>query len=362
MNIIRTLVQIGIATIIMLIVAWVSIYIYNKDVLRAMRYANKSQKVVHIFEGVGTNASVIEFNTKDRTKTNYKELYSSVNQPGGIEVSYQWWFSVNTRVHGNPQGTDVAADIPNWGEDSNETLILLKGDKNKYKYNTVCAGSEQKLNPDFLTKDDYLIKCPLIKLEYNDEVPWLTVEFNTLNSADSIQNNVQPRCGVRDTWANVNRHKLSTRIDDSLLTTSPENVASDKEVKWFLVTVVLSDMDFHDFGITRNKVNVKVFFNDTEVLNKYTTNIEASFKDEVDEFTTLKENHGNLYVNIEPEKFKIGYLKFYNYALTFEDIVLHYTLTKSNTRFDRPMSEGKNTEAPIVTNTPISSEIKATTL
>lgn len=330
-------VQVIIAIALAIILFVIAFSVYNQETIRAMQEAGKVRRTVPIFTGVKDLIKSQDevFNTIDPLNPTYRNLYDSVNQPGGAEYTYNFWMYISADSFGSGKifrngniawpGTVFpdagltpidATKQPKKGAmfDARKPLaLLLRGNKKAYAYKNLCSNSTQSR-----MKVDVLVKNPMIMLENNGDV--LSVEVNTLETPNGVKENSRNTCDERNgDWENVNSYRVAVK---GLRTSNLNN--------WFMVTVVVQDTYPGDPLPMRNKVRVRIYINGEVKLDKYLDGQLGNFDGGA---TVLKNNSGNLYIapvikmgdteltrklsgNTNfADKIRMADLTYYNYAI-----------------------------------------------
>lgn len=312
----------GICLVILLFI--IGFATYNYEFMRAIQESSNTvlQKSVPIFEGIkdinSTNTET--YTVADRRDPSYRDIQPSVNQKGGIEFTYSFWLFNNTVVV-PPSNTAISPDAGY--ANSSQIVLFVKGSDKQFAYNNICGTP---------TKNDYKIKCPLVKLENGRT--HLTVEFNTLveettgsNYPEAIKQKSRDMCSVPETnWEKANAHKLTIG-----------NLYDEQfKEKWVLVTIIIKDTVPSDLLPTRNKAHCAIYLNNFKELDTYVDG-RLYNDDKPKSITTVKPNKGNLYVfpdkstsggaaiSVSAKELMIANLTYYNYAIDQATIESTYT-------------------------------------
>lgn len=316
-------VQVLFAIVLIIVFMVVGTAVYNYEYLKSFRLpaSTDPRKKIPIFEGIkdiATTNNEAYATTKDLDKKvapppNYRDINSSKNQEGGIEFTYTFWLYVKeqpslgiTTVQQHPDEGMTESNI------ANQTILFVKGTNKLSTYKNICG--KPKL--------DYMVKCPLVKLERN--ASQLTVEFNTLPSRtdgseyiEAIKQNSKDQCSdITSDWKTANAHKITLGNINR----------SDFVNKWILVSVILKDTSPSDPLPIRNKARCMIYINDFLELSTY---VDGSLEPSRDNLSTIKTNNGRLHVYPKAEidinagsfipqdtkEIMMGDLTFYNYSI-----------------------------------------------
>ena len=276
------IVQIVLALVIIIILYIVTLVVLNIDAIVVKNSTQvKPHETTMIISGYAPVAYLgnKSYNTYNSFADNFKKIGKSVNTSGGSQFSYQFWLKI---------------DDPNDNLFKN-LIVLLKGDKRKYKLGLYDAETLQR---QLTTPPGHVIACPLIK--FNDSYRSLTVQFGTANSP-------------------------VTEIDINMNPNNPgegrRNLLSLLPLNWYLFTFVFED-NFSYVSGNENGINFKFWVNDVP----YQENT-ASDNPELRN-NTLKQNDGDLFLLPNPPEsgnfMKLGNIKYCNYALEGDEIKRTY--------------------------------------
>jgi hypothetical protein len=264
--------------VIVLVLYIITLLILNTDSLVVM-LNNKVKQNEKIPITIGKSGimklSGRTYNTINPLSSNFKKLGKSINDNGGAQFSYQFWMKINDTDSSNYK----------------DLVILLRGDKNKYKkgiYDLATKNLQAMDSTD--SEPDYMIKCPLIK--FGDSYDNMIIEFNT--SKDP-----------------------STKMDVKVDTKSRKNLLSLSPLSWYLITYVLED-NFSYVQTSENGVKVTLYINDFPY-QSVSASTNPLLKNNY-----LRQNEGDLHLfpNItQPKDFmQVANMSYYNYALSQKDI------------------------------------------
>ena len=316
-------VQILFAICLVILFLVVGLSVYNYEYLKSFKFTTTSKNIIRekvpIFEGIKDMSIVTKEvytttdNGSDVPQPSFRNVNSSHNQKGGIEFTYTFWLFMTQRTPSTTPPTTVTPDAGFTADNvDSQTILFVKGSDALSTFKNVC-GSD---------KLDYMVKCPLVKLE--ERGSQLTVEFNTLASKtdgseyiEAIKQGSRDVCKTPTTqWKTANAHKITLGNINR-----PEFSG-----KWILVSIVMTDTSAQDHLPYRNKARCSIYINNYLELDTY---VDGSLVPSNDNVSTINVNKGNLYVfpiaslqqNINtyshpPAKnIMMGDLTFYNYAI-----------------------------------------------
>lgn len=318
----------AVALVILLFI--VGFTIYNMEFLKAIQSSSIVKNKVEIFKGVKDFKQISGeiYNTQDKASGSYREIVPSYNQKAGAEYSYNFWLYIDKSQYADCKSSSSSTSDPGFTKDSladkNQTILFMKGVPNPTSYKNLCGRN----------KTDVMIKNPLVKLEQCGNN--LTVEFNTMQSTDAINENAPNVCGQNGSWRDANSHKITL----SGLTLGDPEQRFDR--KWNMFSIIIQDTFPSDPYPIRNKVRCRIYVNGLLELDRYVDG-KLSSADRNDKTpTVLKFNKGHLYINPElsitvpkagqqPDVYKtyrptedyklmMADLTYYNYALTAAEI------------------------------------------
>lgn len=301
-----SIIQIIIGLIIVILMGYVSYNIYSIEFEKLLKGSNTLKEEITIFNGIVDfySNTDLKSNTFNSSEDNYINISPSINQQGGAEYSYNFWLYVDkSKISGNK-----------------DHVLLLKGNKN------IFINTTKTLNCS--SAKTIMIKNPLIRL--NPVGDGIAVEYNNIITIDSYQDvNKIKNCELANTstWKNKNTNLLGVY-----------DLNFDK--KWFMVTVVMKEISAQDNILFNNKASSKIYINGIIVSDK---NVETKYNNIIYS-ATFKNNNAPLYINpsytvtdiyaVKPEReetIKMADLKYYNYAVTDEEInkIYNNSFTKS---------------------------------
>ena len=331
-------IQVFLAVVIVIILFVGALLVYNQETVKAIRQTGQIKKSVPIFSGIVDffEKNNLVYDTLNPNAPNYINMGNSINQVSGAEYSYNFWLYVdntNKKLFGTTNdGTNTTQIFADQGltASSNPNLLpfvlFLRGSNKVLEYKNQCSAPKTTVADSTNYKTDVLVKSPLVKLEHGGDV--LTVEFNTLDSPDVVQDGARNTCVEIDTnWSFINQYKIGLK-----------NMTDPQFSKqWFMVTIVLQDTLPSDPYPLRNKIRSRIFINGALKLDKYVVGQlgnNASNK-------PIRMNQGNLYVNPSltlqdgstnvsmthvnnsgflNKQIMMADLTYYNYALSSEEI------------------------------------------
>uniref|UniRef100_A0A6C0CRV1 Uncharacterized protein n=1 Tax=viral metagenome TaxID=1070528 RepID=A0A6C0CRV1_9ZZZZ len=300
--------------------------IYNMELLNAIRSSGVIKSKVEIFKGVKDFKQVTGemYNTQDKNSASYREIIPSYNQQAGAEYSYNFWLYIDKSQYANCKNSTSNKADPGFTTDSladkNQTILFMKGVPKYTSYENICT----------VEKKDIMIKSPLVKLEQCGNN--LTVEFNTMQSTDAINENSPNTCSTNGSWKDANSHKITL----SGLTLGDPGQRFDR--KWNMFSVIIQDTFPTDPYPIRNKVRCRIYVNGLLELDRYVDGKLSTAEQNDKTPTVLKFNKGHLYINpeisiavpragkdpltlttyrpVEDYKLMMADLNYFNYALS----------------------------------------------
>lgn len=285
------LVEIILGILFVLFLSFVAYLIYNRELISNISAYSTTKKEIVLFEGVmDFQSSKYKFDTYKKSASSYKDLTPSINQNGGAEYSYNFWLYVDKG------GLSVT---------SKDIVLLLRGDSMKIPYlsNTNCFLNGEN-NDGY-----YLVKNPLIRMKSDGSS--LIVEYNTITSPDSYREYGKNATDCSSSsWYEKNKGMLGIY-----------DMGSRFDKRWFMVTVVLQEINPDSDILYRNKTSCKMYINGTNVLDRV---VESPYNGSYGS-AAMKHNRGKLHVNpgetsIQEDVLKIANLSYFNYALSGVDI------------------------------------------
>lgn len=315
-----SLIQIIIALIVVILMGYISYNIYTIEFDKLFKGYNTLKKETTVFNGIVDfySNTDLKSNTFDVSADNYLDITPSINQQGGAEYSYNFWLYLDK---GNLTGTK-------------DYVLLLKGNKD-----ILINTDKSSLNCSNDSKKTIMIKNPLIRLSPIGD--GIAVEYNNIVSVDSYQDVDKIRnCDYADvtTWKNKNGNLLGV-------------YDLDFDKKWFMVTIVMKEVSASDNILFNNKASSKIYVNGVLISDK---NVETKYNDKIYS-ATFKNNKAPLFINPsfdsnnglyanKPEKaeiIKMADLKYYNYAITEDEITKIYNNGFTKSTYSPPLNTKK---------------------
>ena len=299
---IGSIIQVIISIILVILLAIVGYSIYNSETLNALNNFNTVKKQTLIFDGIMDfkYANDNTYNTLDKTSGTYVDLTPSINQNGGAEYTYNFWLY---KDKDQLSSSSLSEDL----------VLLLRGSKKTIHY------TSQNCNVNNASDKYIMIKNPLIRMKSDGSS--IIVEYNTLTSPDAYHDggNSQVNCG--STWFDKNKGLLGIY-----------NIDSTYDKKWFMVTVVLQEINPNNDILYKNKTVCKMYINGVLMLDRV---VESPYDGTVDGSAAMRHNKGPLIVrptNIYPndkittaeKALMMANLSYYNYAVTDIDVEAMY--------------------------------------
>jgi len=307
--------QVLLALILVAALFLLAFFIYNRDALQAAKTNRNPRVKTAIFKGIkDLNASGNEmYNTSDPQHPTYRAMPPAMNQGGGAEFTYNFWLQ---KLEGGNSGYQGLTTVHDYIDDDDLILLLRGSDKEMTTIKNVCGESVCPSANE--CKKNYLLKCPLIKLQGINH-QYLVVEFNTVASPLAVKEGVDVNCTTQGEWISVNKYKIAL---DGL---NDANFNS----KWFMVTVVIADTDPSGILPVRNKVRVRIYVNGVLELEQYADSKRGGYDANLSP-SVLLQNQGPLYVGKRkmpdtgesrfPENFYMADLTYMNYAASPDEI------------------------------------------
>ena len=260
-----TIIQIIFAIILIFFLLFIANIIYNYENVMNIRNSYTIKKEVPIFDGIVDFklSSKWKYNTYNKNAPSYKDLTPSINQRGGAEYTYNFWMYMNKE---NMRDMDTS---------SPDVVLLLRGSLLKVPY-------INSANCQITNNGTYVLtKNPLIRMSADGTS--LIVEYNTVTSPDAYRENGKNVINCSGSWFDKNRGMLGIyNLTDYVY---------DK--KWFMVTVVLKEINPDDDIMYKNRTQCKMYINGINVLDRI---VESPYDGSYGS-AAMKHNRGPLYVN-----------------------------------------------------------------
>lgn len=322
--ILSNIIQIILATILILLLLFIAYFIYNYESVINIRNTMSIKKEITIFDGIMDFATTQwSFNTYNKNLASFKDLTPSINQNGGAEYSYNFWLYLNKDGLKNISSSDV--------------VLLVRGSKIKVPYmnNTNC---------EVTNKGSYImVKNPLIRMKGDGTA--MVVEYNTITSPDSYRENGNNiiNC-TTGSWFDKNKGLLGIYNMDNYIYNK----------KWFMVTVVLREISPENDILYKNKTSCKIYLNGINVLDR---TVESPYQDTYGS-AAMKHNRAPLHVNpgdifstsgntdnpfitsgVGTSALQMATLKYFNYALGEAEIAQLFNAKFSHNPAVAPMDD-----------------------
>jgi hypothetical protein len=313
-----SLIQIIIALIIVILMGYISYNIYTIEFEKLLKGSNTLKKETSVFSGIVDfySNTDLKSNTFDIEDDNYLDIAPSINQQGGAEYSYNFWLYIDrSKLSG-----------------TKDHVLLLKGNK-EFLINT-----NKTLNCSSIYNQTIMIKNPLVRLSPLGD--GIAVEYNNIVTIDSYQDvNKIKSCDSADKniWKNRNGNLLGV-------------YDLDLDKKWFMITIVMKEVSAPDNILFNNKASSKMYVNGILISDK---NVETKYNDKIYS-ATFKNNNAPLYVNpafdsngiysVKPagaETIKMADLKYYNYAITDDEVNKIYNNGFTKSTYNPPLNTKK---------------------
>lgn len=263
--IISTILQIFFGIVLIIILAFISFYIYSRESIIALSNTSTLKKQIMVFDGiVDFNTSQITYNTYNKSALSFKDLSPSVNQNGGAEYSYNFWLYIDKQSLANSSSSE-------------DIVLLLRGSRIKVPY-------LNDVNCELLNKGKYIIvKNPLIRIKNDGSA--LIVEYNTVTNPDSYRENGNNMISCNSSsWYDRNKGLLGMyNMDDEIY---------DK--KWFMISVVLREISPDNDILYKNKTSCKIYINGINILDRI---VDSPYNGDTKGSAVMKHNRAPLYVN-----------------------------------------------------------------
>jgi hypothetical protein len=301
---IGAIIQVIISIILVILLAIIGYSIYNSETLNALNNFNTVKKQTLIFDGViDLKNGNYTYNTTDKTSGSYADLTPSINQNGGAEYTYNFWLY-----------KDKSKLVSMSGLTSEDIVLLLRGSKKMLKYESDNCNAVSKY---------IMIKNPLIRMKSDGSS--IIVEYNTLTSPDAYHDGGNSELNCNSTWFDKNKGLLGIY-----------NIDSTYDSKWFMVTIILQEINPNNDILYKNKTVCKMYINGILMLDRI---VESPYDGTVDGSAAMRHNKGPLYVKpagifknggaatdeITSERaLMMANLSYYNYALTDIDVEALY--------------------------------------
>lgn len=267
MAIISNIVQVIISLILVLILAFIGYAVFNNESLSALKNYNNVKKETNIFKGVFDFSSIQGiYDTQDKSLSSYVDLKPSINQAGGAEYTYNFWLYRDAGKLNN---------IPITSED---IALILRGNKTRVHYNSdsTCL---LKNNADKYI----LVKNPLIRMKKDGSS--IVVEYNTITFPDAFHEGGKTEIGTNCNvgWFDKNKGLLGVY-----------NIDSTYDKKWFMVTIILQEINPNNDILYKNKTTCKMYINGILMLDRI---VESPYDPLATSSAAMRHNKGPLYIN-----------------------------------------------------------------
>jgi hypothetical protein len=293
------IIQIIFALLLVFMLLFLANMIYNYETVANIRNSYVIKREIPIFSGyIDYSQTVWTYDTYDKSKSSFKDLTPSINQNGGAEYTYNFWLYMDKSILGDVTKPDI--------------VLLLRG-------NTIQLPYLNNTNCEIANHQKYvLVKNPLIRLESNGSA--MVVEYNTVTNPDSYRENGQNVIDCSGSWMDQNKGMLGIyNMDDH---------SYDK--KWFMVTIVLREVNPDNDILYKNKTSCKIYINGINVQDR---TVESPYNGSYGS-AAMRHNRGPLFVNPtdifgegqsiqsgKTDALKMANLTYFNYALTESDVM-----------------------------------------
>ena len=287
-------IQVIVAFIVILVLYIVTLSVLNIDgLVKSVSLELKQKDIVNILDGYGTPSFLrqLRYNTVNPYTSNYKRVAKSINSTGGASFTYQFWIKI-----------DEADDTL-----YKDLVLLLKGDDRLY--NAVYYKQERPGSANYTyigSEEGRHINCPMIS--FGNSYREFKVRFNTNNRVSN---------------------EVSISMNPSGSATSRKNLLSLLPLNWAMVTFVFED-NYSIMENSENGIKFTFYFNDVP----YWSASASSDPQIIQRNDTLKQNDGDLHVmpglanttSVMSDFMKMGNIKYYNYAVTSDEVRSAYAL------------------------------------
>jgi hypothetical protein len=306
MAVISNIVQVIISLVLVLILAFIGYAVFNNESVSALKNYNNVKKETTVFKGVFDFKSMQDgfYDTQDKSSASYVDLKPSINQAGGAEYTYNFWLYRDSEKLKN--ATITAEDI----------ALILRGSKRKIHYNSDSTCLLKNDNDKYV-----LVKNPLIRMKKDGTS--IIVEYNTVTFPDAFHEGGKTEIGVECSGGWFDRNKGLLGI---------YNIDSTYDKKWFMVTVILQEINPNNDILYKNKTTCKMYINGILMLDRI---VESPYDSLATSSAAMRHNKGPLYIN--PKKIyndddtittdsslMMADLTYFNYAVGPDEIELLY--------------------------------------
>lgn len=323
-----TIIQIVFALLLVFLLMLLVNMVYNYEAVVNVRNSYVLKREVPIFDGYIDlyNQADWRYNTYDKSQSSFKDLTPSINQNGGAEYTYNFWLYMDKAQLANVTGSDIP--------------LILRGSMIQLPYNNTT-------NCQVYDVGKYiLVKNPLIRLQSTGSA--MVVEYNTLTNPDAYRENGRNAIDCSGPWMDRNKGMLGIY--------NMEDYTYDK--KWFMVTVVLKEINPDDDILYKNKTSSRIYINGVNVQDRV---VESPYNGTYGS-SAMKHNRGPLYINpasqlfgnttdnplkvsgVSAEALMMANLTYFNYALSESEVMKLF-----NKKFTKkPAVPPLNTDAILV--------------
>jgi hypothetical protein len=264
--------QIAVGIVIVIVIFYLSLYILQQDNLvqnkqSGVKSPNFDFKIINGYIDSNFIAKK-RYSTRNPMDNTFVPIPRAYNRMGGAQFSYSFWLFVGDSHQSAVQGK----------------AILLKGSPEEYRY------AKTTKSGDSIDTEMSQIKCP--KIRFGESFKDIVIEFNTQDDITHVVN--------------------LTSTEHATDTTLRHNLLDLMQNKWVFMAITMEDnIPINDF---ENGIVVRFYLNDI----LYYTHRVAS---------TLRQNNGDLYLfpDGDVRSCRIADLKYYNYALGFQNVKGSYT-------------------------------------
>ena len=310
------LIQVIISLVLLILLGYFAYYIYLIEFEKMLQSSSDVKKEIKVLDGVyDFSTSENKYETHNEADDSYLDINPSINQEGGAEYSYNFWLYIDKNKLDKSYG-------PQLHQDRKDIILFLKGEKKLY-----LSESNKNCSNRLPSNEDYyniMIKNPLVRL--SPDGTKIVVEYNNIYNPDSFQ-------------FRANHLKNCLEIDSSSWMDKNSNLLGIYELnfnqKWFMVTIIMKEVSDSNNILMKNRASCKMYVNGLNVLNRkvetYYNGVtySATFRNNKSplfvnpRFDLFKPQFTEIYANkniIKKEVLKMADLKYYNYALTEQEI------------------------------------------
>jgi hypothetical protein len=315
------LIQVLASLVLLILLGYFAYYVYLIEFEQMLKTQSTIKKEIKILDGIyDFKSGQNKYETNNEAESSYLDINPSINQEGGAEYSYNFWLYVDKKTLNTSYGTES-------NELRKDIILFLKGEKKLY-YSESNKNCSNRL-PTNTENYNIMIKNPLVRLSPDGEE--IVVEYNNIYNPDSYQNrsNYLVKCNEIDasSWMDKNKNLIGIY-----------NMKFDQ--RWCMITIVMKEISDTANILMKNRASCRMYINGLNVLNRKLetyyngTSYSATFKNNKSplyvnpNFGEFKTTFQNIYANNKittKEVIQMADLKYYNYALTEQEIAQLYS-------------------------------------